>query len=160
MFIHYHRVNAPDTTSAASMAVELLKSPGYKQAVFSTSPWEDDGTATQDDGPHTNWPYLVAAIRVGDDVHVFDSVQLNAARIPRDREVRDILDAALAAGRAFYTADGKAYFTASKTPTEVVRLLVSNRPLLSLDASTRRDFFVNLARGMTEAEFDRLRQTP
>lgn len=160
MLMKYHRAQG-NTTEAAAKAIELLRSPDYKQAVFSTSPWEDDGTATHDDGPHTNWPYLVAAIHVGDAVHVFDSVLLNAARMPRDREVRDILDAALAAGRAFYTADGKAFFTASKTPEEVVRLLVGNgRPLFSLDASTRRDFFVNLARGMTEAEFDRLRQTP
>lgn len=137
----------------------MLRDPDYKHAVFSTSPWENDGTATQDDGPETNWPYLVAAIRVGDDVHVFDTVLLNAARMPRDREVRDILDAAVAVGNVRYTADGKSFFTGSKSPDEVARML-SERPVLPLDDSTRHDFFVNLARGMTEAEFDRMRSTP
>ena len=159
MLIHHQRVHAPNTGTAASIAVELLRSPQFKHAVFSTSPWEDDGTATDNDGPHTNWPYLVAAIRVGNDVHIFDSVLLNAARLPRDREVRDILDAALATDNVSYTADGKCFFTTSKSPEDVARLL-GDRPTLPLNASSRSDFFVRLARGMTEAEFDRMRQMP
>lgn len=153
--IQYHRVTG-NTTEASAKAIELLKAPGYKHAVFSVSPKADDGTATNADGPDTNWPYFVAAIRVGDDVYVFDSVLLNAARLPRDREVRAILDAAVAAGHVHFTADGKSYFTASLSPEQAARILC-DRPLQELNTSTRRDYFVSLSYGMTEEDFDRLR---
>lgn len=156
--ITFHRAKGT-TSAAAAHAIALLKSPGFKHAVFSASPWDNDGTATEDDGPQTNWPYFIAAIRVDDDVHVFDSVLLNAARMPRDREVRDILDVAQVVGNVRITADDKAHFTAGLSPAAAVATL-TNRTLVDLTASTRPGFFSHLSRGVTEKEFDAMRGHP
>jgi hypothetical protein len=154
----YHRASG-NTTEAAAQAIALLKDPGFKHAVFSASPWSDDGTATAADGPETNWPYFAAAIRVDDAVHIFDSTLLNAARMPRDREVRQILDVAQTVGNVHLTADDKAYFTGGLTPEAAAQKL-TNRQLIPLDAQSRVGFWNNLARGVTEAEFDRMRAQP
>lgn len=156
--MNYHRTSGT-TSEAAAQAIALLQDPGFKHAVFSASPWNNDGTATVADGPETNWPYFAAAIRVNDDVHIFDSVLLNAARMPRDREVREILDVAQAVGNVRLTADGKAYFTAGLT-AEAAAQKLTNRQLIPLDAQSRVGFWNNLARGVTEAEFDRMRAQP
>lgn len=152
--IKYHRVSG-NTGEASQKAIALLKDPVFKHAVFSTSPWKKDGTHTEGDGPETNWPYFSATIRVGDDVYVFDSTLLNAARPHRAREVSDILDVAQQLDAVFFVQGG-ARFTASMTP-EAVAKYMSSRPLAKFTRETRAQFWTQVST-LNEAELESQRQ--
>lgn len=154
--IRFQRANSGSTTQASADAIALLRNPKFKVAVFSTSLPNDDGTATSADGPSTNWPYFSAAIRVDDHVHIFDSTLLNAARVPRDREVRDVLDVAQQLQNVFFTTSEVAGFTAS-LPPELAARRFSERQLAPLTPNTRSHFWLMVARGTPEGDFDRLR---
>lgn len=157
LFIQYHRASSGSTTQASADAIKLLRDPGFRVAVFSTSLSENDGSATRQDGPETNWPYFSAAIRVNDDVYIFDSVLLNAARIPRDREVRNILDVAQDTNKVYFTSKDVAGFTAGLAPEDAA-LKFCERELVLLTPSTRSQFWLQVASGTTESDFDRLRR--
>ncbi|QHE78761.1 MULTISPECIES: hypothetical protein [unclassified Hydrogenophaga] len=149
-FIDYARFEG-NTTQASSQAIALLQHDDFKFAVFSTSPDSADGTEKPADGPETNWPYFSAAIRVGDNVHIFDSTLLSAARYPRGSEVRDILDVAVQMGSVYFT-QGVAGFTAGLSPEAAARRF-AGVPLTALTKETRSDFWLKVSRGIPEYEF-------
>lgn len=148
--IRYHRATGT-TTQAASDAIAMLQHANFNCAVFSTSPSADDGTSIAADGGETNWPYFSAAIRVGDDVHVFDSTLLNAVRTHRGSEVRDILDVAQTKARVYFITEG-ALFTAGMTPEEAAKSFC-NRPLTPFTPETRPFYWLKVANGRPEAEY-------
>ncbi|WP_382323296.1 hypothetical protein ACFJGX_26100 [Hydrogenophaga sp. UC242_50] len=151
-FIEYCRFNG-NTTQACAEVIALLKDAKFSHAVFSTSPTENDGTASPNDGPDTNWPYFSAVIRVGDKVHVFDSTLLSAARYPRGLEVREILNVAQSTGSVYFT-QGVAGFTAGLSP-EIAARCFTGVQLTPLTQETRSDFWLKVARGIPEHEFFR-----
>lgn len=151
--IKYHRVSG-NTTEASDRAIALLKDAGFKFAVFSTSPARNDGSAEPSDGPESNWPYFSPTIRVGDEVHVFDSTLLNAARPPRAREVSNILDVAQRLDNVHFATNG-ACFTTAMTP-EAVSKNMAKRSLTALTPGTRGLFWQQLS-AATEAEIERQR---
>ena len=156
LFINYRRVNSSNTTQASQDAIKLLQNPELKAAVFSTSLTKDDGTAQRADGPDTNWPYFSAAIRVADEVHIFDSVLLNAARVPRDAEVRAILDAAQSTEKVYFMTDKAAGFTACLDPHDAA-MRFCNQSVKPLTETTRSDFWLKVSNGTPESDFDRIR---
>lgn len=157
-FIRYLRASSSSTSQASADAIKLLSDPKFKVAVFSMSPAKDDGTAKPGDGSTTNWPYFSAAIRVDDDVHIFDAPLLNAARIPRDREVRDILDVAQNNANVYFTSDEAAFFTVDLSPNAAAQHFC-NRPVTALTPNTRSQFWLKLSKGIPEADLDRIRRS-
>lgn len=148
--IKYHRVSGT-TTEASEKAISLLKDARFKYAVFAASPARDDGSAKPSDGPETNWPYLCATIRVADEVHVFDSILLNAARPPRAREVSNILDVAQQLDNVHFAIDG-ARFTTSISPDAVAKDM-TKQSLTVLNPGTRGQFWQQLS-NLSEAEIE------
>lgn len=121
---------------------------------FATHPHVDE-TFSDDDGPETNLPFIVAVatykllkehtVRV-----VFDGMQLTAARLPRYGEVRQLLDAATVSNKAFFSPQS-VKFTSNLPPAEAAQVLLSNAAPISLTTTSRSQFF-KLLSGVSEQQ--------
>lgn len=134
----------------ATARVTLFASPETKTDLY------DDCT----DGPDTNLPLVaaLAEIRVtaAKPVHVvFDGLLLTAQRKPRYDEVKALLDAAVASGKAFVATE-RATFTSSLTPDDAARVLSKvAATAVPLTEAARASYFGLLA-NLSEAEYQKL----
>lgn len=149
-FIDFHRFPVTSTNDAVDQAIALLQDPDFRCAVFSTSPEKRDGKETHADEPTTNWPYLSAAIRVGDRVYIFDSVHISAARSQRAREVAHLLDVAVNQKNVFFTQETVG-FTAGLSPEDAARRFTDVQ-LTDLTPATRAYYWLKVGHGIPEHE--------
>ncbi|MCK9985383.1 MAG: hypothetical protein AzoDbin1_01855 [Azoarcus sp.] len=111
-------------------------------------------------GPTTNLPLVaaLAEIRVtgAKPVHVvFDGLFLTAQRKPRYDEVKALLDAAVASGKAFVATE-RAPFTSSLSPDDAAQALLNvAATVVPLTEVTRPSYFALLA-NLSEAEYQKL----
>lgn len=113
--------------------------------LFATETQPTDSFNHHSDGPETNLP-LVAALAefkipgVAPFYVVFDGLFLTAARQSRYFEVRDLLDASIASGKAFF-AQKRAPFTSELSPEEAAQKLLQIAPVVALTNANRSVYF-------------------
>lgn len=133
------------TNLNAQTLIGLLNDPNCVEVRLFASPWKVTAEFSQRDGTDNNLP-LVAALATYkipgvSDVHVvFDGLFLTTARRPRFLEVRDVLDAAQACGKASYCAT-PVPFTSALSPEKAVELLTQQGPVQPFTEDTRKDYF-------------------
>ncbi|WP_288402288.1 hypothetical protein [uncultured Acinetobacter sp.] len=132
-----------NTTQNCSNLIEYISMIDCIQIVlFATSSKPENGFS-RNDGPETNLP-LMGAIAIveleGFNVYViFDGLFLTAQRYPRYKEVREILDIAVASNKAYFICQ-PVPFTSSWGPVGAVDQLI-HLPRQELSAETRKSFF-------------------
>lgn len=132
-----------NTTENCCNLVEYIQMQNCIQIVlFATSKNPDNGFS-RNDGPETNLP-LMGAIAIveleGFNAYViFDGLFLTAQRYPRYKEVKEVLDAAVASGKAYFITQSVP-FTSSWGPVGAVDQLI-HLPRQELTTETRKSFF-------------------
>lgn len=147
------------TSDNLASVLELIRDSRTVQVILFASPETPTLDMSDRDGPATNLP-LVAALAeyklpgVSDPLYVvFDGLFLTAARDSRYFEVRDLLDVAIASGKAF-VAMRRAPFTSRLTPDEAAEILWQIGPVSPLTGETRATYF-RLLSGVSERALEK-----
>ncbi|NMG28433.1 hypothetical protein [Aromatoleum evansii] len=153
-----------DSTSTSrnlGTILDVLGDTQTSRVTLFASPEHDEGLYDpRTDGPTTNLPLVaaLAEIRVtgAKPVHVvFDGLFLTAQRKPRYDEVKSLLDAAVASGKAFVATE-RAPFTSSLPPNEAAQALLNvAATAVPLNESSRRSYFGQLA-NLSETEYQKV----
>lgn len=141
-------VRSHHSTTSDNLAslLEIIRDARTVQVILFASPEARTLDMSDRDGPETNLP-LVAALAeyklpgASDPLYmVFDGLFLTAARVPRYLEVRNLLDVAIASGKAF-VAMQRVPFTSKLTPDEAAECLRHVGPVSPLTGETRATYF-------------------
>lgn len=143
------RFEGASTMQNLEAILRLLQNPALGRVILFATHSEPSHGYSRNDGPDSNLPLVAALVEIkASDIPpmyvVFDGLFLTAARAPRYSEVRELLDAAVATGKAFFGGD-PVPFTSSSPAEEAVATLLSSGELLPLDAATRPRYFALLS---------------
>lgn len=149
------------TGDHASALINLLSDGNSKRVVFFASPLEPDSSFSNSyDGPESNLPLMAALVEyqipgVEQITIVFDGLFLTAARYPRYREIRSVLDVAVLSNKSWFSKI-RAPFTGSNTPEAAATTLGAHcNDLIQLTVTTRARYF-SLLSNLTEIELEKL----
>lgn len=139
------RYEASNTTVNLDNILRLLRNPDLGRVILFATPSEPSRGYSRDDGPESNLPLVAALVELkAGDVPpmyvVFDGLFLTAARPPRYGEVRQLLDTAIATGKAFYGAEPVS-FTSGLLAEEAAITLISSGELRPLNSASRAHYF-------------------
>jgi len=136
--------------------IGILNDPTCVEVRFFASPMRPTRAHSISDGSENILPLLAAVasyvIPHVCDVHVvFDGMFLTATHSPRYGEVRAVLDAAQACGKASYCAT-PVPFTSALSAEKAAEVLLQQGPIHPLTAATRKDYF-KLLSYLSEEEY-------
>lgn len=137
----------------------LLRDPSVERVTFFATPLAPGEGYGDADGAESNLPEMVALVEgkfagMVDNVIVLDGAFLTAARIPRYREVRELLDEAQESGKIFFSKT-RAPFTSGLKANEAASVLSNLGPLKHFTAASRAEYF-SLLSNLTETELAKL----
>lgn len=146
------RSHPRNTSQNLDITIALLGNPDCTQLRLFASPTTDTGA-----GRSTNLPILTALAIMdapgGLQYVIHDGMFLTAARYPRYREVKFLLDRAEDHTKVWVGIE-RAPFTDDMAPADAASALMAI-PVQNLTAATRKSFF-GLLCSLTEAEYDKL----
>jgi hypothetical protein len=137
----------------------LLRDPSVERVTFFATPVAPDAGYGDADGAEANLPEMVALLEgkfagMVENVIVLDGAFLTAARVPRYREVRELLDEAQENKKVFFSKE-RAPFTSRLPATEAATVLSKLGPVKPLTAASRAEYFSMLS-NLSETEIAKL----
>lgn len=149
------RYKEGNTTQNCCNLIDYLKMPECIQVIlFATSDKPNNGYS-RNDGPETNLPLMGALALV--ELHnfkvyvIFDGLFLTAQRYPRYKEVKAVLDTAIASNKTYFINEAVP-FTSSWNPMNAVSQLIPY-PKEQLTSETRSKYY-SLLSHYSEKEYE------
>lgn len=148
--MHAIRITHSSTQRNLDSILDLLQDPAMRRVTLFASPAHSTPEMSATDGGVANLPLVAALVHLSPPVGapitvILDGYFLTAARTSQAAEVSELLDTALASGKAF-VASSRAPFTSYLSPDAAVTELRQISNLTPLTSLTRASFFRLLSR--------------
>ncbi len=149
-----YSTRSANTGDKLACLLSTIADSNVEQVMLFATPREATSDYSNSDAAEANLPE-VAALAIGTFAGakvavVFDGAFLSAARYPRYSEVRELLDAAVASEKVYFT-ERRAPFTSQKNNIDALATLHSLGPFEKLTTTSRSRYF-SLLSNVSEAE--------